>query len=144
MALKLVSRGNLKPVGIYLFWLVNNFLVSLLGIPVGTLRGLDSDGRCCWSYASSTSRHRIYKNADRPRRPGPGWTVVHQPRAHSLRFLITICWFFGGGGLRGARVDVVAPQYVFHQGLAAWYHKLPIQHANVGFDDRLLRLVQAG
>ena len=39
-------RGNLKPVGIYLFWLVNNFLINLLGIPVGTLRGLDSDGRC--------------------------------------------------------------------------------------------------
>ncbi|MFO3721196.1 hypothetical protein [Pseudomonas sp. HLMP] len=42
----LVGRGNLKPVGIYLFWLVNNFLVNLLGIPDGTLRGLDSDGRC--------------------------------------------------------------------------------------------------
>lgn len=39
-------RGNLKPVGIYLFLLVNNFLLNLLGIPVGTLRGLDSDGRC--------------------------------------------------------------------------------------------------
>lgn len=38
-------RGNLKPVGIYLFLLVNNFLGNLLGIPVGTLRGLDSDGR---------------------------------------------------------------------------------------------------
>ena len=40
------GRGNLKPVGIYLFWLVNDFLINLLGIPVGTLRGLDSDGRC--------------------------------------------------------------------------------------------------
>lgn len=44
--LSLVGRGNLKPVGIYLFFLVNNFLVNLLGIPVGMLRGLDSDGRC--------------------------------------------------------------------------------------------------
>lgn len=41
-----MRRGNLKPVGIYLFWLVNNCLFNLLGIPVGTLRGLDSDGRC--------------------------------------------------------------------------------------------------
>jgi hypothetical protein len=38
-------RGNLKQVGTYLFFLVNNLLVNLLGIPVGTLRGLDSDGR---------------------------------------------------------------------------------------------------
>ena len=43
---EVVGRGNLKPVGIYLFWLVNNFLINLLGIPVGRLRGLDSDGRC--------------------------------------------------------------------------------------------------
>jgi hypothetical protein len=40
------SRGNLKQFGIYLFFLVNNLLVNLLGIPVGTLHGLDSDGRC--------------------------------------------------------------------------------------------------
>lgn len=37
-------RGDLKQVGIYLFCLVNIFLVNLLGIPFGTLRGLDSDG----------------------------------------------------------------------------------------------------
>ncbi|MBD9587828.1 hypothetical protein IB254_12240 [Pseudomonas sp. PDM03] len=47
----LVGRGNLKQVGIYLFFLVNNLLVNLLGIPVGTLRGLDSDGRCFLSSA---------------------------------------------------------------------------------------------
>lgn len=40
------GRGNLKPVGIYLIFLVNNYLVNLLGIPVGTLRGLDFHGRC--------------------------------------------------------------------------------------------------
>lgn len=45
------GRGNLKQLGIYLFWLVKKCLVNLLGIPVGTLRGLDSGGRCCWSYA---------------------------------------------------------------------------------------------
>lgn len=47
----LYDRGNLKQVGIYLFFLINNLLVNLLGIPVGTLRGLDSDGRC---FLSST------------------------------------------------------------------------------------------
>ncbi|SDV05465.1 hypothetical protein [Pseudomonas mucidolens] len=46
-----LGRGNLKQVGIYLFFLVNNLLVNLLGIPVGTLRGLDSDGRCFLSSA---------------------------------------------------------------------------------------------
>lgn len=44
-------RGNLNQLGIYVFWLVKKCLVNVLGIPVGTLRGLDSDGRCCWSYA---------------------------------------------------------------------------------------------
>ena len=39
-------RGNLKQAGIYLFFLVNIFWVNLLGIPVGTQRGLDSDGMC--------------------------------------------------------------------------------------------------
>lgn len=34
----------MKQVGIYLFWLVNSCLVNLLGIPFGTLCGLDSDG----------------------------------------------------------------------------------------------------
>ncbi|MGA9700680.1 hypothetical protein [Pseudomonas sp.] len=43
---EVVGRGNLKQIGIYLFFLVNNLFVNLLGIPVGTLRGLDSDGRC--------------------------------------------------------------------------------------------------
>jgi hypothetical protein len=47
----LVGRGNLKQVGIYLFFLINNLLANLLGIPVGTLRGLDSDGRCFLSSA---------------------------------------------------------------------------------------------
>lgn len=45
----LVGRGNLKLVGIYLFWLVKNCLVSVLGIPVGTLGALDSDERCLLS-----------------------------------------------------------------------------------------------
>lgn len=45
------GRGNLKQVGIYLFFLVNILLVNMLGIPVGTLRGLDSDGRCFLSSA---------------------------------------------------------------------------------------------
>ena len=49
--LALICRGNLKQVGIYLFFLVNNLLVNLLGIPVGTLRALDSDGRCFLSSA---------------------------------------------------------------------------------------------
>lgn len=40
----LLRRGNLKCVGIYLFFLIINLLVNLLGIPVGTLCGLDSDG----------------------------------------------------------------------------------------------------
>lgn len=44
-----VGRGNLKQLGIYVFWLVKKCLVNMLGIPVGTLRGLDSDGQCCWS-----------------------------------------------------------------------------------------------
>lgn len=35
--------GNLKEVGIYMFFLVNNYFVNSLEIPVGTLRGLDSD-----------------------------------------------------------------------------------------------------
>lgn len=39
-----MGRGNLKPVGIYLFLLINNLLVNLHGIPAGTQRGLDSDG----------------------------------------------------------------------------------------------------
>lgn len=47
----LVGRGNLKPVGMHLFLLINNHLINLLGIPVGTLRGLDSDGRCCLIHA---------------------------------------------------------------------------------------------
>jgi hypothetical protein len=42
----LVGRGNLKQVGICLFHIVNNWLVILFGIPVGTLGGLASDGRC--------------------------------------------------------------------------------------------------
>jgi hypothetical protein len=46
-----MSRGNLKQGGIYLFFLINNLLVNLPGIPVGTLRGLDSDGRCFLSSA---------------------------------------------------------------------------------------------
>lgn len=46
-----MGRGNLKQVGIYLFWLANKCSVNLLGIPVGTLRGLDSDGRCFLSSA---------------------------------------------------------------------------------------------
>jgi hypothetical protein len=58
---QMVGRGNLKQVGIYLFFLVNNLLVNLLGIPVGTLRGLDSDGRCFLSSTPLMSRHRIYQ-----------------------------------------------------------------------------------
>lgn len=38
-------RGNLKQVGIYLFFLVNNLLVNLLGIPAGMLCDLGFDGR---------------------------------------------------------------------------------------------------
>jgi hypothetical protein len=57
----LVGRGNLKQVGIYLFLQVNNCSVNLLGIPVGTLRGLASDGRCFLSSAPSTNWHRIYQ-----------------------------------------------------------------------------------
>ncbi|WP_146118171.1 hypothetical protein [Pseudomonas poae] len=37
-----LSRGKLKCVGIYLFFLIINLLANLLGIPVGTLCGLDS------------------------------------------------------------------------------------------------------
>lgn len=51
----------MKPVGIYLFWLVNNFLVNLLGIPVGTLRGLDSDGRCFLSFPQRRIRMEYIK-----------------------------------------------------------------------------------
>lgn len=40
-----LRRGNLKRVGIYLFLMANKYLANLLGIPFGTLRGLDSDGR---------------------------------------------------------------------------------------------------
>lgn len=58
-------RGNLKPVGIFLFGLIKIFLVNLLGIPVGTLRGLDSDGRCFLSVASKTNRGRIYQEIGR-------------------------------------------------------------------------------
>lgn len=58
---ELVGRGNLKQAGIYLFFLVNNLLVNLLGILVGTLRGLDSDGRCFLSFTPLMSRHRIYQ-----------------------------------------------------------------------------------
>jgi hypothetical protein len=54
-----LGRGNLKQIGIYLFFLVNNLLVNLLGIPVGTLRGLDSDGRCILSFAAKTNRGRF-------------------------------------------------------------------------------------
>lgn len=39
-------RGDFKQVGIYLFFLVNILWVNLVGIPVGTQRDLDSDGRC--------------------------------------------------------------------------------------------------
>ena len=61
----LVSRGNLKPVGIYLFWLINNYLINLLGIPVGTLRGLDSDGRSSLNPASSCRWDQTYKTKGR-------------------------------------------------------------------------------
>ena len=52
----LVGRGNLKQVGIYLFWLVNNCLGNSRGIPVGTLRDLDFDGRCNLSSAPLSRR----------------------------------------------------------------------------------------
>ena len=54
-------RGNLKQVGIYLFFLINKLLDNLPGIPVGTLRGLDSDGRCFLSSAQKTNRDRVYQ-----------------------------------------------------------------------------------
>jgi len=58
-----LGRGNLKQFGIYLFFLVNIFWVNLLGIPVGTQRDLDSDGRCflstflCGSYQIGTGKY---------------------------------------------------------------------------------------
>lgn len=55
-------RGNLKQVGIYLFLLVNGLLVKIFGIPVGTLGGLASDGRCFFSFApQKMSQYRIYR-----------------------------------------------------------------------------------
>ena len=57
----LVGRGNLKQVGIYLFFQINNLLVNLPGIPVGTLRDLDSDGRCFLSSAQKTNWDRVYQ-----------------------------------------------------------------------------------
>lgn len=59
--LDLVGRGKLKPVGIYLLFLVNNYFVNLFGIPVGTLRGLDSDGRSSLNSAPSCRRDRTYQ-----------------------------------------------------------------------------------
>jgi len=55
------GRGNLKPIDIYLFLLLNNYLVNLLGIPVGTLCGLDSDGWCLLRFAPLTNWARIYQ-----------------------------------------------------------------------------------
>ena len=46
-----MGRGNLKQIGIYLFFLVNNLLVNLLGIPFGTQCGLDFDRR--WLLSSA-------------------------------------------------------------------------------------------
>ena len=60
---ELVGRGYLKQVGIYLFFLINTLLVNLLGIPGGTLRGLDSDGRSLLSSTSSrASRLKLHAN----------------------------------------------------------------------------------
>jgi hypothetical protein len=63
------------------------------------------------------------------------------PVAHQLRmqfpefFDHDMLGFEGRCGSAAARISL--------RGLAAWYQKLPIQHATDGFDDRLLCLVQA-
>lgn len=44
-----------------MFFLVNDLLVNMFGIPVGTLRGLDSDGRCFLSSTPKTNRVQIYQ-----------------------------------------------------------------------------------
>ena len=42
-----------------------------------------------------------------------------------------------------SRVDLIAGQYILHQCLATGHHQFPLRHAEVGFDNALLRGVQA-
>ena len=69
-------------------------------------------------------------------------SVGHQPGAQILEVFYHDLLRLGAGS-QVTRVDVEALQHVFHQGLAARHHQLPMMHAEVDFDDGLLCRVQS-
>jgi len=136
LALKLVSRGNLKLVGIYLFWFVKNFLVSVLGLPVGRPGALDSYGRCLLSpphqrFGIAFVKQMVVKKLDAAVEKLQ-LIVTRHPRQTNSRnpseCLDIDCWNLTSSAYcklipRSERVGVIGPRYVLLSAVRDCFQK---------------------